>query len=55
MSRYIERAENVARMIGVNFQLLLDVPGLAEEQWHPMVQVTGNDDDFRSPLRLAVA
>jgi uncharacterized alpha-E superfamily protein len=47
MSRYIERAENVARMIGVNLQLAIDLPGLTQEQWAPMVNVTGNDDDFR--------
>jgi len=47
MSRYIERAENVARMVGVNLQLSMDLPaGAATEQWQPMIQVTGNDEDF---------
>ena len=46
MSRYIERAENVARMIGVNLQLAIDLPGMTREQWAPMVNVTGNDKDF---------
>jgi uncharacterized alpha-E superfamily protein len=46
MSRYIERAENVARMIGVNLQLAIDLPGMTREQWAPMVDVTGNGADF---------
>jgi uncharacterized alpha-E superfamily protein len=49
MSRYIERAENVARMVGVNLQLAVDLPaGVSADQWAPMVQVTGNDEDFRA-------
>lgn len=48
MSRYIERAENVARVVGVNNQLRLDLPEQAAEQWDPMVQVSGDDAAFRS-------
>ncbi len=48
MSRYIERAENVARMVGVNLQLAIDMPRHGEEQWAPMVKVTGNDADFEA-------
>lgn len=32
MSRYVERAENVARFISVNLNLILDLPGNAREQ-----------------------
>ena len=48
MSRYIERAENVARVVSVNNQLRLDLPEQAAEQWDPMVQVSGDDAAFRS-------
>ena len=48
MSRYISRSENTARVIGVNNQLRLQMPGLAEEQWDPMVQVTGDNAAFRA-------
>ena len=48
MSRYIERAENVARVVGVNHQLQLHLTGLAEEQWEPMVKVTGDHAAFRA-------
>ncbi len=48
MSRYIERAENMARVVGVNNQLVLDLPGQDAEQWDPMVKVTGDDADFQA-------
>jgi len=47
MSRYLERAENLARMLDVNVLLQLDLPGHAAEQWEPMVMVTGDDAEFR--------
>ena len=47
LSRYIERAENVARVVGVNNRLQLDLPDLADEQWDPMVKVTGEDERFQ--------
>jgi len=46
MSRYVERAENVARFIHVNLQLELDVAEMLGEQWDPLVKVTGDDRDF---------
>jgi uncharacterized alpha-E superfamily protein len=41
MARYIERAENVARFIGVNMHLMLDLPS-EEKQWQPIVDTTGD-------------
>jgi uncharacterized alpha-E superfamily protein len=46
MSRYVERAENVARFIGVNFQLMLDESTEEEQQWLPLVNTTGDHEDF---------
>lgn len=46
MSRYIERAENVARFIDVNLNLSLDMPVGVEEQWAPLVITTGDKDAF---------
>jgi uncharacterized alpha-E superfamily protein len=42
MSRYVERAENVARFISVNLNLSLDMPGEAGQQWWPLVVTTGD-------------
>jgi uncharacterized alpha-E superfamily protein len=50
MARYIERAENIARLVDVNLQLLLDLRELDEKQlaayWLPIVQATGDDKEF---------
>jgi uncharacterized alpha-E superfamily protein len=46
LSRYVERAENVARFIDVNFQLMLDEAGGGDRQWQPLVNTTGDYKDF---------
>ena len=46
MSRYIERAENVARFIDVNLHLSLDLPVGIQAQWTPLVSTTGDDEAF---------
>lgn len=50
MSRYIERAENTARIVDVNLQLLLDFRNLDDrrlaEHWVPIVQSTGDEKLF---------
>jgi uncharacterized alpha-E superfamily protein len=47
MARYIERAENVARFVGVNLHLTLDLGSSEENQWQPIVDVTGDARVFR--------
>jgi uncharacterized alpha-E superfamily protein len=42
ISCYIERAENVARFIDVNLNLMLDLPVGTSEQWAPLVHTTGD-------------
>ncbi len=46
MSRYIERAENVARFISVNLNLLLDMPTEEGKHWKPLVMTTGDHEFF---------
>ena len=46
MSRYVERAENVARFIEVNLNLMLDDPTAGARQWSPLVYTTGDHEDF---------
>ncbi len=48
MCRYIERAENVARFISVNLNLLLDMPSEEDRQWEPLIMTTGDQDFFES-------
>src|SRR5687768_8631317 len=47
MNRYIERAENVARFIDVNLNLMLEWPDPGTEQWEPLVATTGDTALFR--------
>ena len=46
MSRYVERAENVARFIEVNLQLMLDGSSGEGQQWEPLVNTTGDHEPF---------
>src|SRR5262245_22873287 len=46
MSRYVERAENVARFIDVNLNLSLDLGPETHRQWDPLILTTGDQDDF---------
>lgn len=42
LGRYLERAENYARFIDVNFNLMQDLPTDLKEQWGPLVAATGD-------------
>lgn len=42
MNRYVERAENYARFLDVNFNLALELPPETIEQWQPLVVTTGD-------------
>lgn len=44
LGRYLERSENYARFIDVNFNLMLDLPPDKKEQWKPLVTATGDLD-----------
>ena len=44
MSRYLERAENTARVLEVNQTLLLDFPVPLEQQWQPLLIISGIHD-----------
>ncbi len=46
LGRYIERAENYARFIDVNSNLSLDLPPHMNEQWEPLIAVTGDLEAF---------
>ena len=46
MCRYIERAENVARFISVNLNLLLDMPSEKSKHWEPLIMITGDQERF---------
>ena len=47
MSRYIERAENYARFIDVNFNLSMEMAPGTPAQWEPLVITTGDWDNYK--------
>jgi uncharacterized alpha-E superfamily protein len=47
LNRYVERAENVARFVEVNLNLLLDSPSGVAQQWEPIILTTGDLFVFR--------
>lgn len=48
LGRYLERAENYARFIDVNFNLMQDLPMDLKQQWKPLVAATGDLELFQS-------
>ena len=42
MARYVERAENIARIMDANYHMILDLPGGVGEQWEPLVVTSYN-------------
>lgn len=50
MSRYLERAENIARLVDVNIQLLIDFGSIdgqrIKEHWIPVLRAAGDEDLF---------
>jgi uncharacterized alpha-E superfamily protein len=50
MSRYVERSEHIARLLAVNFNLLMDVgelaPTLQQRQWQSVLTVLRADTNF---------
>ncbi|QDU93152.1 alpha-E domain-containing protein [Lignipirellula cremea] len=46
MSAYVERAENVARYIDVNYNLTLGYDESLSEQWSPLIFTTGDHELF---------
>ena len=57
MSRYIERAENIARLLEVNLQFLLDFQGLNDaslkDHWDSIILSTGEEKLFAEHYKTA--
>lgn len=46
MARYLERAENMARLINVNANLILDLPKKTNIGWEPLIDITGTRANY---------
>ena len=47
MARHLERAENTARLVNVNSNLLLDLPRTITLGWEPLINITGSKIAFK--------
>src|ERR1700722_6033695 len=43
MARYLERTENLARLVDVSAGLMLDLPQRLSPGWQPLIKITGNE------------
>ena len=52
MSRFIERADNTARIVDTNLQLILDFRNIDDQSlvdhWMPIIESTGDEEKFFS-------
>lgn len=61
IGRYVERAENTARLLDVNYHALIEAPlapgarGIVTEQWAPLLAISGTEDGFREEFDRADA
>lgn len=51
LSRYLERAENLARLVDVNASLMLDLPRELSPGWQPVITITGSEALFAERSR----
>jgi uncharacterized alpha-E superfamily protein len=64
LARYLERAENLARLVDVNANLMLDLPPDLAPGWQPLITITGAESTYaelgrdtseRSVVRFMIA
>ena len=46
IGRYVERAENTARMLNVNYYATLEAGGRVSEEWKPLLDISGTKHGF---------
>ena len=51
LSRYVERTENIARMIDVNLELILDFPDDHSLNWKPLIDTLDINDLYESKYK----
>jgi uncharacterized alpha-E superfamily protein len=51
MARYLERTENLARLVDASAGLMLDLPARLSPGWQPLVKITGNDSLYAEQER----
>ncbi len=53
MARYLERAENTARLVNVYRESMLDLPSGVGIEWRQLIEITGTEDYFEPRYRTS--
>ncbi|MGR9072313.1 MAG: alpha-E domain-containing protein [Gammaproteobacteria bacterium] len=53
LARYLERTENIARLVAVYMNLLYDLPKSVEMSWRTLIGITGDENLFRELYKSA--
>jgi uncharacterized alpha-E superfamily protein len=53
MGRYVERMENTARLLDVNYHATLEGVGALEAQWEPLLEITFTTEAFAQYFQVA--
>ncbi len=46
LARYLERTENIARLVSVHMNLLMDLPKGVEMGWQQLIRINGSEQEF---------
>ncbi|MGZ5027992.1 MAG: alpha-E domain-containing protein [Methylobacter sp.] len=53
LARYLERTENIARLVSVHMNLLMDLPNGVEMGWRQLVRINGSEPQFYEKYKTA--
>jgi len=53
LARYLERTENIARLVSVHMNLLMDLPNGVEMGWLQLVRINGSEQEFYEKYKAA--
>ncbi|MGZ4991069.1 MAG: alpha-E domain-containing protein, partial [Methylobacter sp.] len=53
LARYLERTENIARLVSVHMNLLMDLPNGVEMGWQQLIRINGSEPQFYEKYKAA--
>ena len=53
LARYLERTENIARLVSVHMNLLMDLPKGVEMGWRQLIMITASEQEFHEKNNIA--
>lgn len=51
LARYMERAENTAKLVSVHMNLFMDLPKGVEMSWQQLIRINGSEQEFREKYK----